>query len=465
MRTDVQKWHSIALQTYQALMFETLLQKHNITTDTAKEYTFEDKEGLELERPLRGFFAIKESDGQKQKYFVEETHYGELPIRVNNHEEIFFKDNSRAKSIVLRPTNITPFRIKPEQCWQSNREFIDMIAPFQHTHPDQWTLNKIIAIQSFVGKTFMGVCSHSEFGKSSIYLILDAITKKSPVFQPRSVAGTLMQITGDGIMCFDEVHDTVAEVKTIMENFSLQVAGNSPIYVNGSMAAKNTKPKYDVMQQSIVYLYNVYGNYRDPDTQFWNNIWSNKKAMESRFLTIKLEGKLLEKFDKDFDIVKTADDNKMLYIKIAKHLLYLQDLKKHNGYARRYQTHRQLRLEGRHLILFDEITWLIDQYCTTQAEYDQYVALFEKSITDYTNMLGNKISDVIVNTGTFDKYAAVEESVPISDEELILQQILSTAVPRENLLAKYPLADSLIDVMIQKGMLFESSPGMIMRLQ
>ena len=147
MREPIQKWHSIVLSAYQAIMFDTLIHSHNIISESSKSYTFEDKEGSEL-NSIRGYFAMKEVEGIRSKYFIEEQYFTDLPIRVNDSEEIFFKESARARSVVLRPVEITPFRIRPEQCWEDNHEFIDGIAPFKHSQPDYWTLNKIVAIMS-----------------------------------------------------------------------------------------------------------------------------------------------------------------------------------------------------------------------------------------------------------------------------------------------------------------------------
>ncbi len=387
MRQEIQKFHSVTLAYHQASMFESLIYPHHIISESSKNYLFEDEYGVDLDKPLRGYFAIKEVDGKKLKYFIEEDYFSELPIKVNESEEIFFKDSARTRSIVLRPTDITPFRIRPDKVWESNTSFLADLAPFTHFNPDHWTVSKIIAVMSYIGKTFCGVCSLSEFGKSSIYLILDAITQKCPVFQPRTVPGVLAQITGDGNMVFDEVHDAPSEVKSCMENFALQVAGNSPIYVNGAMKSKNTKPKYDVSQQSITFLYNIFTHYSDPEKQFWDSIWSNTKAMQSRFLRIKLDGKLTEVFDKKFDIPKVAEENRMFYINIAKHLLYLKELKINNNHKLQFKRDKVLALKGRHKIIYDEILWGFDVFSGSQEEFDRYVTVLNGSIRDYYTMI------------------------------------------------------------------------------
>ena len=385
MKEEARKFHNDAIALHNATMFDTLVHKHNIITDSVKSFTFEDEYGQELE-PMRGYIAMKDVDGKKTKYFVEEEFYDELPIRAGKSEELYMSESSTKKSILLRPLTPTPFRIKPEACFGSVKEFVDEFAQFEHTHADYWTLAKFIAIMGYVGKTFVGVCSSSEFGKSSIYEILHGITQKSAVFQPRSIPGILIQITGDGNMVFDEVHQSTVDVKRCMENFTLQVAGNKPIYINGAMQAKNTKAKYDVSQQSITYLYNLKSYYKTED-DFFDNFFSNNAAVNTRLLKVKLEGKLTEKFDRNFNLQQVADDNKLYYMQIAKYLLYLKDIKMSNGYERKYSLNPKSILKGRRKQIYDEITWLIDMYAKDLNEYWDFIGLLDKAIVDYKEMV------------------------------------------------------------------------------
>jgi len=472
MRSEIQRWHTLSLAAHNASMHEDLIQPYHIISESIKTYTFENAREEELS-PLRGFFALKESGGHRKKYFVEEQYYQELPVRVNSAEEVFFKDNARTKTILLRPTDVTPFRIKPQMIWESTHEFVDLLAPFQHSRPEEWTLAKIIALMGIVGKTFVGICSPSEFGKSSVYLILDAICQQCPVFQPRSVPGVLAQITSTGNMVFDEVHDAPTEVKSCMENFSLQVAGNSPIYINGALKSKNTKSKYDVSQQSITFLYNILSHYSDPTKQFWDNIWSNTKAMQSRFLLMAFDGKLLEEFDKDFDMVKVADENKMFYVNIAKHTSWLRKQKIENALSTRWEEHHKLNLVGRHKIIYDEIVWMIDQYANSQAEKNSYVLLLNKVINNYKLMLGtgsllfekaNITSPPEEGITAFEQYI----TTPVKREETSLEKVLaflklhSDNIPedisKETGLSVEEVEDCL-KTMAEYGDAYEKSPG------
>lgn len=390
MRNEVQKYHLSVLNLHSANMFESLVWSFNLITETPKVFQFEDKEGRETE-PLKGHFAIKDVDGRKTKYFIKSDLIDLMPIRVNSYDELLFKDSSKSKSVVLVVTNATPFKIKPDNCYPEFHKFIDDFANFQHSKPDLWTLHKLIGIIGLVGKAFICDCSEAEFGKSSIYEIINELTKKSPVFQPRSVPGVLAQITGDGNIVFDEVHESTSETKQCMENFALQVGGNKPVYINGAMRSTNTKARYDVAQQSITFLYNTCNHYRDPEKEFFDYIFSNNKAIDSRFLKLKFDGVLIEKFDKDFDMIAVAEKNKMEYIRIAKYFMFLKQLRMMNQYARRFFSVPRLDLKGRKKIIFDEITWIIDMYSRNQEEYDKFFHLLEQAVIDYSNMVGKNV--------------------------------------------------------------------------
>jgi hypothetical protein len=190
------------------MMYDTLIQACNIITDTVKEFVLlekkldSNKEPYYQEWVARGYLAVKEIDGQKVKYFIQEQFMSYLPIKVTETAEFFIQE-SKAKSIVQVVQNPTPFKIVPQQCFDDNHAFIDEITPFAHSNPDGQTLMKLCAFQSFIGKTFMGLCSESEFGKTGIFRIVDGLTEKSIVYQPRSVPGVLIQINGDGNMAFD----------------------------------------------------------------------------------------------------------------------------------------------------------------------------------------------------------------------------------------------------------------------
>jgi len=465
MRESIRKWHNKVIALHNSNMFESLVYGHNIVTEICKSISLEDKDGHEQE-PCKGYFAVKDIDGKRKKFFIPDDIYKHLPIRVDSSDEMLYKDSARSKSVIYLPTTITPFRITAENVFPDMHEFIDNFCPYTHTNPDVYTLMKMITIASDVGKTCLGISSESEFGKSSVFITMDAITQKSPVFKPRSVPGMLRQITSDGNMVFDETHDVDTTTKRCIEELSLNVGGDDPIYINGAMRSKGLKQKYDISHQSITFLYNLYSYYKNPEKEFFDRTFSNNEAMDSRFLKLKMDGILTEKFDKEFNMIDEAEKNKMFYMKIAKQLLYLKQLKLSNKYVRRYNHSSSLKLNGRKKSSYNEITWVMDLYSRTQEEYAKFIGVLDKSILDYSEMIGRTS---IVVTSTPQTQLAEEEFVEDAPGEQILAHLLkrSTSIDVTALEVVFPNfnVDDELKGLAQKGDVFFTKPGFVEALR
>jgi hypothetical protein len=196
------------------------------------------------------------------------------------------------------------------------------------------------------------------------------------------------------------------EVKKCIFDFTLRTADGSPVYINGAAKAHGLKQKYDIRDQSLTFLYNIYSYYTKPDEEFFDYIFPNNSAIDFRILKLKFGGRLLEEFEDDINFEKIAEENKMYYIKVTKHLLWLKELKKTNSYERRFKTILSLELNGRKKKTFMQLTWLIDLYSRTQEEYNKFISLLEKAIVDYKLMLGEKVS------------YAKQETLSISDQKI-----------------------------------------------
>ena len=369
------------LAVHSSNMFSQLIYDSDVLSTNKKVVDFGHQQG-----PLKGFFAKK----GRTKYWLDEVLINCLPLKPGKEfEELEYNENE-----VKRPTKPIPFKIIPEQRYD-HREFIDQFVPFKHTNSDHWFIAKVISIMGFVGRVYVCISSPSEFGKSSIFDIMHYLTDKSPVFKPRSIPGVLNQITGNGNLVLDETHRCKKEVRDIIEEFALQIAGGKSVYINGALKSGQTKDRYECNLQSMVFLYNDVSNYNNVKDYF-EYIFSNNKAIDTRFLKVKLEGKLKEVFDSEFDIPQSAADNKMEYICIAKHLLWLQELKRKNGYVRRFEAKSKLNLRGRKLVQYAELTWLIDMYAKNQGDMNRWVKVLDGCIIGYTEMV-DSIEDVKVD--------------------------------------------------------------------
>jgi len=190
----------------------------------------------------------------------------------------------------------------------------------------------------------------------------------------------------------------------VMEEMNLQLGGGKSNYINGAMKSKNTKTRYDCTLQSITYLYNNIESYKNPAKEYFDNIFSNNNAIDNRFLKFLFGGELLEKFDRDFDILGTAEKQKMFYINFAKELVFLQELKQTNGYVRKYV--HETKLKGRRKNVLNEILWLLDMYCADQQEFSMYCEVLEGGIEGYKAMMKELVDDE-----AFGKYEVEEEVI------------------------------------------------------
>ena len=372
-----QKWYLDTLSVHSNNLFSTLLYETDLQSTNLKEVEFETR-SLDGMTNIRGYFARK----NRNKYWIDEELVDQLPIRIGDrNEELKTNDD-----IVIRPLNPIMFRITPDPKIPV-REMVDQFFPFEHNNSPEYLTLKFVAFAGYITNTYCCLATSSSFGKTGVYKALDKVTDRCPVFKPRSVPGLLNQITGTGNMIMDEVQECDKSVKRIIEEFALVVGDGSPDYINGALKSANTKERYDTRLQSITFLYNLVDNYSNPLKEYFEFIFSNNKAIDDRFLKVKFDGHLTEKFNKDFDIKACAEKNKSTYIDYAKTLLYLQELKQKNGYKRRFEKVVPRGLTPRQKMTHDNITWLMDIYSFGSKEYEDVVGFFNDSIRKYKEMV------------------------------------------------------------------------------
>lgn len=375
MKKELRRYHKDVIELHNTGLFEELIYEHHLSSSNLKQIEFD----VSVEK---GFFALKDMT----KYWIEEEVVPFLPIRAKEYEEYKYKED-----IVYKPTNVTPFKILPQQMYVNQWEFMKDFLPFENTNPIAYEVSKMVAIVGYVCKTFTCVSSNPEFGKSSSYDYIHAVTNMSPVFEPTTKPGILQQITTYGNMVFDDVFSAEKKVRDVMESINYQLGGGKTIYINGSLVTRNTKAKYNCLNQSLTYLFNRYEDYKNECTgnvrRYWHhNMWDNIKAMNSRFLKLKFEGDLVEDFTKNFNLKSTAENNKMFYIDIAKHLMWLQQVKEQNLYKCRYVAKDIPRMNNRRKETYLSIIWFMDMVSETEEQFNMYKRCLDKAIDDYKIM-------------------------------------------------------------------------------
>ncbi len=378
MNVNTRMYHQQVLSMHNSTMYSTLIHPHSVRSETLKQ--IELKNNYTEESFLtKGFFAVKDRD----KYWITPQFIESLPIRVNITE---CDEYTHQDDVVLYPRNPKIFKINPEKCFD-NPKFLDHFMNFKHSNQITWDLIRMIGIALQIGRGFVCLASNPSSGKTSVFDVLHAITDTCPVFKPRSVPGVLHQITETGNMVFDDVLEAKKDVREIMEEMCLQIGGWRSIYINGALQTVNTKKEYSVRNQSITFLYNRRQDYINADKKYFDVMFENNSAIDNRFLKIMLEGVLEEDFKVDFNITQIAEENKMYYIKLAKHLLWLMQEKQNNNLHKRFKVDKSiLTLKGRRKDVFDNIDIILHQFAKDSIQYNEWYSALEKGIVGYKDM-------------------------------------------------------------------------------
>lgn len=398
MRDEIQHWHMDVLSHHNNTLYSTLIHPHHLTSKNQKIVTLTSLEETDDQnKPVRyrvqGYFARK----NRQLYIFDEAHVGKsedgkgmledfLPVKPGEEfQEFEWEDNK-----VLRPLAPVPVRIRPEPDVDF-RVFIDDFLPFEHTNPVAWKLLKIIAVASFASKTFVCISTNPNFGKSSSFDVIHYLTDKCPVFKPRSVPGVLNKITGNGNMVFDETHNCEKSTRDIIEEFALQLGGGKTKYINGALKSHTTQEEYDAIMQSITFLYNRVQDYKNPEKDFFEVMFSNNAAIDDRFLKVKFEGRMTEDFTGAIDVVGVAEEHKRTYISYAKQIFGLQEIVLNNLYTRRFKQPESLsiKLSNRQAGILRKITYFVDMYAQSQSEYDALYSELVHAVQAYADMVAN----------------------------------------------------------------------------
>ena len=382
MKEESRAYHQQVLSTHNTTMYSTLIHPHCVRSETLKEIELKQSNEEEI-LTTRGFFAVKD----RNKYWITPKFIDSLPVRVEEDECDIY---TYKEDVLMYPKNPKIFKIIPEKCF-NDTEFLDHFLCFDNSNPVAWDLLRIIGIASMIGRTYICLASNPSLGKTSVFDVLHALTDKCPVFKPRSVPGVLHQITGEGNMVFDDVLEAKKDVREIMEEMCLQIGGWRAVYINGALKTSQTKREYNVWNQSITFLYNRVEDYANSEERYFDVMFENNAAIDNRFLKLKLQGELTEDFKVDFDIEQEAEDRKMYYIKMAKHLLWLQQQKRQNLIQKKYHPkHKLLQLKGRRKDVFNELDTIMNLFAKSQEQYDTWYTAIEQAVIDYKSMFNHQ---------------------------------------------------------------------------
>lgn len=293
-------------------MYSTLLYEDDLIKKNAKLIEFKgmDKDDVAPYEPIRAYLLHKNNT----LYVLDKKHYGKLPIRVGQVEEL----NITSNDVVSYIRSFKSFRINPEKTMPF-KALVD-IDGLKHTSPLDWTLWKIVCWAARLDKVALRVSGQSTWGKTGYPKILNYVLDKMYVLpRPKSIPGICMGITSDGCLVLDEMGKLQSEIRNEVSSVLFQYGDNSPDLKLGTAgsSAYHTKPIYDISHCSIICMYNRLHDY-DSEDSFFDYMFSNSQAINNRLLPLRLpDGELdVQQFVNGDDML--TDTTRRMYIAMMK---------------------------------------------------------------------------------------------------------------------------------------------------
>jgi hypothetical protein len=283
------------IKAYSKEMFDTLLYKHHLSSNTPKVVEFDDNE---VGSKANGYYFTKNN----VKYLLDDkdndgiNNLTKLPIRVMETTE----RETKTKEVVLHITKYKSFKPIPDKVYTIKQ--IMALDGITHMNPDCWTMQKVIAFTAYTARINVYLSAVRRSGKTSYLSSLGKITNKGYVVdKPRSVAGLAKGISEDGYIVLDEMGSMTREEKEGVYNFLFQAGGMNPDFTTGKAesAQHHLNSIYSIQNLSVVLVCNLFEDYLCNDEvsgeldiknkdKFIQYLFDNGQAINDRFMPLRM---------------------------------------------------------------------------------------------------------------------------------------------------------------------------------
>lgn len=380
-------FHYDALSAFNTDYFKGTLNKNHLKEEVAVKNGAEEEFFWQLEKG-------------KTKYLLDSGLQEHLPIKVNITSDVSWKSK-----VFKHIDNYSSLRFRSEKK-MSFRELVDTIAPFEHSNPETWTLYKIIALVSYVGRINVRVCTNAGFGKDSVMNVIEALRNDVSIITPRSMAAIEYRLFNK-VIVLNETANIDASERNFIQEFLLRCGDLSNSYEKSTRGSKEykTQDTYDISKVSLMIFYNT-KNYYEKTGQgikFFDNMFT--KAVCDRFFPVLFEGRLDAK-QFNIEIPKHVDTS--AYVDIIHTIEWFKQKGFGLGGIGLEYGEEEIpeSIEGRHVTMWMRIMEAVDEYCFDHPEgEDMYELFYDKLQTaylQYDQMLhGSSISNYTRKTKQF----------------------------------------------------------------
>ena len=340
----------------------------------------------EVELPVnkeKKIFWLARKD--KRNYLLKDHLYEKIPIVPVETEKY-----THRQKVYYLVKKYRSFKIRPRKT-MSFRELVDTFCPYEHSSPEHYTLLKLIAISSLTSRINVRVSTPSNFGKTAVFEALSYLYPQISIVNPRSLPALEYRLSSK-VLVLDELSNLESGQTQLVQNFLLRVGDFSSKYEKSTRGnvGLGTQDTYDISKLSVVILYNHLSQYTD-HSKFFDNMFPNPKAIHSRFLPLRLDGKLSMKTFAQFTLKylqppKLKDEEINTLKDFLRGLWYFMQSPNADYHRYSFPDFPEF-LTDRHLLSYNIILHEIDRYCENEEEFNFFVNVLNDSIKSYYKMV------------------------------------------------------------------------------
>jgi hypothetical protein len=316
-----------------------------------------------------------------QRFLLKSDSLYLLPVKIEETQKVAIE--KKGYYII---TKFSPRGFGASKTFDSFKHFVDSFCDYTHTNDKDFIIWKIIAIMSYISRLNVRVATNPAFGKDSVFKVLNAFLGDIGIVHNPTIA-KLEWLLPNRVIVTNEVGGIKSTDKYYLEQFYLTCGDFSNQYEKRSRAIlKGSHDKYDIHKLSNIVCYNRLEDYPlSSQDKYYDMVFN--KAVRERFLPLKLNGKITEKFSLIKNPEILVKENKKVYKEVIKYLKYLQD-----HFEDEVKDYKKYNFEFKDRMLrnWETICTGLNMYASDENEYKDLVIHTYKRFCDYINMVKRK---------------------------------------------------------------------------
>ena len=325
-------------------------------------------------------YLIKSSDNEGNEIDIRTL----LPIEA--HDLLKVADSKG--NVYLQVNRPIPKRIEPKKVF-TPKEFVDNLCLLNHTNPKALKLMTFMGLSQLWDRSYYRIASIPGFGKDGVADVLGHLFGNCATIESPTIAKLEDRATVLKWLIVNEVVDIQKADWDIIQQFLLSAGARKNKITKHSRAFKNVMEIIDVSKFSLSLYYNDVDCYPDAKNVFkpyFDDI--TKKAVRDRFPAFRFHGGFDENFNSmsRTNVSRLVENNTDWYVSMIQTFTYY----KHNfhTFIHNWNDDKLLTMKGRDVTNLGVLLKVVDMYCDTQAEFDEWLVYINESMMDYVEMLG-----------------------------------------------------------------------------